>query len=194
MPGIPIIVFFIIYSFIFLLLLGLNTAKTSNLVSSTISGILLIGLLFYLNPEVIKKPDSSAVKNMLFSSESYDRIKGLRLFTTGDYEIPDFDHMVSQLLRGEATEKYWLANALGMRKNNENINILKKLINDKSMKVRYAAIHALSEIDPSRKSLKIFKQIINNCNSKNNINSDQWYVQSYAYAAYQACIINTSSK
>ena len=81
-----------------------------------------------------------------------------------------------------------------MKKTKENIKILKTLINDASMNVRYAAIQALSEIDSSKKSLKIFKQIINNSNSKKNLNHDHWYVQSHAYKAYRKGIVHNSTK
>ncbi|MCK5096639.1 MAG: HEAT repeat domain-containing protein [Desulfobacteraceae bacterium] len=190
MPGIPILVFLFLQFILFMLFLSTNNAKRSNLLSSTVTGFLLIGLLFYLNPEILQKPDQVAVRNMLFSSEARERIQGLRLIYTEDFDIKSFNHIVSQLIRGESTEKYWLTNVLGMKKTKENIKTLKTLINDDSMNVRCAAITALSEINSGRKSYKIFKQIINNSNSKNNQNSDHWYVQFYAYNAYRKAILN----
>ncbi|MCK5313227.1 MAG: HEAT repeat domain-containing protein [Desulfobacteraceae bacterium] len=189
MPGIPILVFLLLHFIIFMLFLSTNNAKKSNLIASSVTGFLLIGLLFYLNPEILKKPDQTAVRNMLFSSEARDRIQGLRLIHTDNYDIKSFNHIVSQLIEGKATEKHWLANVLGMKRTKENIKHLKKLINDDSMNVRYAAISALSEIDSSKNSYKIFKQIINNSNSKNNPNSNHWYVQFYAYNAYKKTIL-----
>jgi len=194
LPGLPIIVFFVLHFLIFLLFLSTNSVRRSNFIASTLAGFLLIGLLFYLNPEIIKKPDQASVKNMLFSSEDSARIQGLRLIYLKNYNIPSFDHIVSQLIRGDATEKYWLANVLGMTKTKENINILRTLIKDKDMRVRYSAIRALSTIDNSKKSLRLFKQIINNSNSKNNPNSDYWYVQHHAYNAYRTWIIKNTNK
>ncbi len=190
MPGIPIIIFFLVYSIIFLLFLSTNSARRSNLISNTITCFLLIGLLFYLNPEILKKPEQASVRNMLFSSEARERIQGLRLIYTEKYTIKNFNYIVSQLMQGDATEKYWLANVLGMEKTKENTKTLKTLINDDSMNVRYAAIRALSEIDSSKKALKIFKQIINNSNSKKNLNHDHWYVQYHAYNAYRKTLLN----
>jgi HEAT repeat protein len=194
MPGLPILIFLFLHFFVFILFLSTNNVRKSNLFSSTVTALLLIGLLFYLNPEVIKKPDQESVRNMLFSSEARERIQGLRLIHKNKYEIKAFNHIVSQLIRGKDTEKYWLANVLGLDKTKENIKSLKKLIKDDSMMVRHAAINSLAQIDTSKRALKIFKQTINNSNSKSNPNYGKWYVQYHAYNAYRTWIVHNSKK
>ena len=113
---------------------------------------------------------------------------------TQKYDIENLPHITSELIKGKAVEKYWLANTLGMKNSKENIKTIKILIKDDSMNVRTAAIRALSEIDNSKKSLKTFKQIINNSNSKSNQNFDRWYVQFHAYNAYRKWITTNNTK
>ncbi len=195
MPCIPLLVFCFVYfvSYLFFFFVTRNSRKAS-LLSSTFTAFLLIGLLFFLNPEILNKPSIENTRNLLFSSEPRDRIHGLRVMYKERYEIKDFPHLVSELLKGEKVEKFWLANALSMQSSKQNIRTLKTLVDDESMNVRYAAINALAQIDPSKKSLKIFKQIINNSYSKSNQNNNHWYVQFYAYNAYRKWIVKNSTK
>ncbi|MCK5542621.1 MAG: HEAT repeat domain-containing protein [Desulfobacterales bacterium] len=194
MPGIPLFLFSFVYFIIFIFFLVTKNSKNASLFSSSITAFLFIGLLFYLNPEILTKPNIESTRNLVFSSEARDRIHGLRVIYTEKYEIKDFTHLASELLKGNAVEKFWLANTLSMHRTKQNIRILKTLIKDESMNVRYAAISALSAIDPSKKSLKIFKQVINNSNSTSNQNNNHWYVQLYAYNAYKKWIVTNTTK
>jgi uncharacterized membrane protein (UPF0136 family) len=194
MPGIPLLVFFIIYFIFFILCLTLKNSRNASLISSSMTVLLLVGLLFYLNPETLKQSTNEEIRNMLFSTEARDRIQGLRIIYKGKYDIKDFTYITSELLKGDSVEKYWLANTLSMESTKQNIKILKILIQDNSINVRAAAIKALSEIDHSKKSLKLFKQIINNSNSKSNLNADHWYVQFHAYNAYRKWITTNNTK
>ncbi|MCK5097888.1 MAG: HEAT repeat domain-containing protein [Desulfobacteraceae bacterium] len=181
MPGIPFFIFFIVCSGIFVIFRIVTNSKNACRISSTISALLLIGLLFYLNPEIIRQTNETTAKKMLFSQEAKDRIRGLRIIYSKNYFIEDYPNTASKLIKGTTAEKYWLANTLGMTSNKQNIKNLNTLINDDSINVKCAAINALSEIDSTKNSFKLFKKIINN--------SDQWYVQYYAYNAYKKWII-----
>jgi hypothetical protein len=194
MPGIPLLLFSFTYYILYLFCLITKNSKKARILSSSLTTLLFISLLFYLNPESIKKPTNETTRNLLFSSDSRDRIHGLRVIYTEKYEIKDFTHIISELLKGEAVEKYWLANTLSRHSTKQNIRVLKTLIEDESMNVRTAAIRALSQIDSSKKSLKIFKQIINNSNLKSNQNNNQWYVQFHAYNAYRKWIVTNNTK
>ena len=194
MPGIPLLIFSFTYFILYLFCLITRNSKKASLLSSSLTALLFIGLLFYLNPEILKKSTNESTRNLLFSSEPRDRIHGLRVIYTENYEIKDFTHITTELLKGEAVEKYWLANTLSMHSTKQNMKTLKTIIKDESMNVRTAAIRALSQIDSSKKSLKIFKQIINNSNSKSNQNNNHWYVQYHAYNAYRKCIVTNNIK
>lgn len=186
-PGIPLFLFFFVYFLFYIFFVVTKNSSKAGLLSSSIATFLFIGIIFFLNPEILKKPSPESTKILLFSAEPRDRIHGLRVLYTEKYEIDDFSHLSTEFLKGDAVEKYWFANTLSMKNTKQNIRMLKTLIDDESMNVRYAAINALAQIDPSEKSLKLFKQIINNSNSPTNQNNSHWYVQFYAYNAYRKC-------
>ncbi|MCD4743889.1 MAG: HEAT repeat domain-containing protein [Desulfobacteraceae bacterium] len=190
MPGILILIFFFIYSIFFI---AFRKSRKANLIASCITPLLLISLFVFLTPEILKKPNKADTENMLFSTKPRDRIQALRIIYMENYDIENLPHITSELIKGKAVEKYWLANTLGMKNSKENIKTLKILIKDDSMNVRCAAINALSKIDSSKNSLKLFKQIIKNSNSNKNQNNNQWYVQFYAYNAYKKWIITNNS-
>ncbi|GEM_PF-5092646 len=188
-PGYPVLLFIFIYLLFMLFFFIIRIKKNSNLLASTMTAVLIIGLLFYLNPEILKEPDAAKIKSMLYSAESRDRITALRIIHKKKLEIENFSLIASQLIKGNSVEKYWLAKNLALLKNMQSRSLLTDLIKDDSMNVRYCAMESLSEIDPGINSLRLFKQIINNSNAKNNLNADKWYVQFYAYNAYKKCVL-----
>ncbi len=184
MPGIPLFIFFFVYLILFLCFRILTNSKNSNLIASTLTCLLLILLLFYLNPEILHKTNQANAVNMLSSQNEKTRIRGLRVIYTQKY-TEDISNVVPELLRGGTAEKYWLANTLGMQNSRQNRKVLKILIKDDSIKVQCAAINALSKIDKTKKTFILFKKIIKT--------SNHWYVQYYAYNAYREWIIKNNS-
>ncbi len=181
MPGIPILAFFIIYFLLFFIFLIITDSKNSNIISNTITTLLIVVLLFYLNPEILNPIDYEAAEKMLFSERSATRVQGMRVISNKKFNIEKLSDVIPELLKGGKTERYWLANTLGVSSNKQNIKTLNILVKDESVNVQCAALNALSQIDPTEKPFLLFKKIIKE--------SDNWYIQYHAYKAYQRWII-----
>lgn len=175
----PFVCFMILFAtlfFLYNLLTGYNLA----VFFAGVSMVAVAGTaLLYLYP-ITGSKDMKSLKAMLASQKSRPRIEALRIVYTKKADLWQFQEYLNQSLQDRSiAEKYWILKILSNSCTAKNIHVIKDLIQDKALNVRYSAIKALSSCDCSDASKQLFKKIAET--------SRQWYEQYYALNAFRGC-------
>ena len=109
-----------------------------------------------------------------------DRVAALKLIEQLQLDITDYPSYQKSMTSRHLPERYWLARALGLSKENHTIDDLFTLLNDPQPNVVCQALYALGKRGRDRKS-DIIETILAKIRS-----TDNWYVQRYAYLALRS--------
>ena len=109
-----------------------------------------------------------------------DRVAALKLIEQLQLDITDYPSYEKSITSRHLPERYWLAHALGLSKEDHTIDDLFTLLDDPQPNVVCQALYALGKRGRDRKS-DIIETILAKIRS-----TDNWYVQRYAYLALRS--------
>jgi hypothetical protein len=109
-----------------------------------------------------------------------DRVAALKLIEQLQLDITDYSAYEKSITSRHLPERYWLAHALGVSKEDHTIDDLFTLLDDPQPNVVCQALYALGKRGRDRKS-DIIETILAKIRSP-----DNWYVQRYAYLALRS--------
>jgi hypothetical protein len=109
-----------------------------------------------------------------------DRVAALKLIEQLQLDISDYPSYEKSITSRHLPERYWLAHALGLSKEDHTIDDLFTLLRDPEPNVVCQALYALGMRGGDRKS-DIMETILAKIRS-----TDNWYVQRYAYLALRS--------
>ena len=109
-----------------------------------------------------------------------DRVAALKLIEQRQLEITAYPSYEKSMTSRHLAERYWLAQALGLSKEDRTIDDLFTLLSDPQPNVVCQALYALGKRGGDRKS-DIIEAILAKIRS-----TDSWYVQRYAYLALRS--------
>ena len=149
--------------------------RFSDYLAALLTAAVAIFLLFYLTPMEIGS-DAKSIVHGLNGNSPRTRIETLRVIFSSKGEIFDYltAEKIYELSRSSVPERYWLALALGISRDNQSFNLLEYLGKSESINVQCAALKALAQ-GGSNQSREILIEKIRN--------SPHWYVQETALTA-----------
>jgi hypothetical protein len=109
-----------------------------------------------------------------------DRVAALKLIEQLQLDITDYPSYQKSMTSRHLPERYWMARALGLSKEDHTIDDLFTLLSDPQPNVVCQALYALGKRGRDRKS-DIIETILAKIRS-----TDNWYVQRYAYLALRS--------
>lgn len=149
-----------------------------------LSGILcfLIGvvLLVPVYQGGLRPVNAENLAAALDAADWRDRLAALKLIEQLQLDITAYPSYEKSLTSRHLPERYWLAHALGVSKENRTIDDLFTLLGDPQPNVVCQALYALGKRGGDRRS-DIIPTILAKIRS-----ADSWYVQRYAYLALRS--------
>jgi len=152
----------------------------ATLFSSVLCFIIGILLLVPVYQGSRRPVNSENLAAALDATDWRDRTAALKLIERLQLEITVFPSYAKSITSHHLPERYWLAHALGVSKDDRTIEDLFTLLGDPQPNVVCQALYALGNRGGDRKS-NIIETILAKIHS-----TDSWYVQRYAYLALRS--------
>ena len=175
--GFPVLIYFILHFVLYCLTAFFISRKSASLAASILC--LMIGLLVLIYFQA-NRGSNHQIKNIsaaLASGSLSTRIAALKFIRQRNLDIADYPSYRRLLKSPHPQERYWLAVALAISRNQESFMELLEFLEDKNINVRSMAFHSLG--------LQNNRQAIKPILDKMSISHD-WYAQRYAYKALRS--------
>jgi hypothetical protein len=152
----------------------------ATLFSSVLCFIIGALLLFPVYQGSRRPVDAENLAAALDAADWRDRVAALKLIEQLQLEITAYPSYQKSFASRHLPERYWLAHALGLSKDDRTIDNLLTLLNDPQPNVVCQALYALGKRGGDGKS-DVIETILAKIRS-----TDNWYVQRYAYLALRS--------
>jgi hypothetical protein len=178
--GLPVILFLFLFSLSVLFSKKFIPDTWAVCISCTVIYIIIAGGLLFLYPSGKADISSKVSKEMLISENGRIRIEALRmLYLNKQVFQPNYQ---INLNNASIAEQYWIAKNLSKCDSPQSIQILKKLLKEKSLIVQTAAIKSFGTGSCSPDIMEMLNELI--------IDSPHWYVQIAADNAVRKCFFS----
>jgi len=152
----------------------------ATLFSSVLCFIIGVLLLVPVYQGGRRPVDAGNLAASLDAADWRDRVAALKLIEQLQLDITDYPSYQKSMTSRHLPERYWMARALGLSKEDHTIDDLFTLLSDPQPNVVCQALYALGKRGRDRKS-DIIETILAKIRS-----TDNWYVQRYAYLALRS--------
>jgi len=172
--GLPLLMYLVMYSFfyaIFSLITQRPKASLSASIACFIIGLSFFFVLFIKNSEQITQTN---LRDALSSSTLSRRVASLRYLSENTFDPVLYPSIFRSMASPSPIERYWFARAAARSSDPGIFNQMLNLIGDSQPNVACQAFYALGMLDNKQAIPEITKRIGD---------SNNWYVQWYAYKA-----------
>ena len=176
----PILLYCGVYGILRLLMGLFLQPSRATLLSSILCFLIGIVLLVPVYQGGRRPVNAENLAAALDAADWRERVAALKLIERRQMDITDYPSYKKSISSRYLPERYWLAHALGVSKEDRTINDLFKLLDDPQPNVVCQALYALGKRGGDKRS-DVIEKILAKIRSTNS-----WYVQRYAYLALRS--------